>query len=164
MLDLATPWCLMAAATLRLPQHIASGHHNVTDLAEVTNCDPDALHALLGYLVTKGVFAQDGPGRFSNNRAAERLAEPGGFLDLEGIGGRMAHTWGTVLDYVRTGQPAYQRLFGRPFWEDLAAHPKVAADFDALMGPAGHGPPDVGIELTAGWDTIESVPAGRPAP
>jgi len=28
----------------------------------------------------------------------------------------MAHTWGTLLDYVRTGQPAYEKVFGRPFW------------------------------------------------
>ena len=87
-------------------------------------------------------------------RAAHR---PGRFLDLEGIGGRMAHTWGTLLDYVRTGQPAYQELFGRPFWEDLAAHPKIAADFDALMGPAGHGVPDFDIELTGGWDGLRTM-------
>jgi hypothetical protein len=69
----------------------------------------------------------------------------------------MAHAWGTLLDYVRTGQPAYQRVFGRPFWEDLAAHPDIAADFDALMGPAGHGVPDFDIELVDGWDGIESI-------
>ena len=79
------------------------------------------------------------------------------FLDLDGIGGRMAHTWGTLLDYVRTGQPAYQQVFGRPFWEDLAAHPQIAAEFDALMGPAGHGIPDFDIELSDGWDHIRTV-------
>ena len=69
----------------------------------------------------------------------------------------MAHTWGTLLDYVRTGQPAYRELFGRPFWEDLAAHPKIAADFDALMGPAGHGVPDFDIELTGGWGGLRTM-------
>jgi hypothetical protein len=154
-LDLATPWCLMVAATLRLPQHIAAGHHDVAELAEVAGCDRDALHALLGYLVARGVFVQDAPGRFSCNQAAGNLSHP--FLDLNGIGGRMAHAWGTLLDYVRTGQPAYQQVFGRPFWEDLAAHPDIAADFDALMGPAGHGVPDADIELAGGWDRIESI-------
>ena len=79
------------------------------------------------------------------------------FLDLAGIGGRMAHTWGTLLDYVRTGQPAYQQVFGRPFWEDLAAHPAIGAEFDALMGPAGHGVPDFDVELSDGWDTVRTV-------
>jgi 2,7-dihydroxy-5-methyl-1-naphthoate 7-O-methyltransferase len=156
MLDLATPWCLMVAATLRIPGLIAEGHHDISDLAAAAACDRDALHAVLGHLVSKGVFQEPTPGRFDCNRAAEQLGEAE-FLDLEGIGGRMAHTWGTLLDYVRTGQPAYQRLFGRPFWEDLAAHPKIAADFDALMGPAGHGIPDFDVELTGGWEAIRTM-------
>jgi hypothetical protein len=157
MLDLTTPWCLMVAATLRITDLIAGGHHDVGDLATAAGCDRDALDAVLGYLVAKGVFTQEAPGRFATNQVAEQLTDPGRFLDLEGIGGRMAHTWGTLLDYVRTGQPAYQKLFGRPFWEDLAAHPKIAADFDALMGPAGHGTPDFDIELTGGWDPIRTM-------
>ena len=157
LLDLATPWCLMVAATLRIPALIAEGHHDIADLAVAARCDRDALHAVLDHLVAKGVFRQPAPGHFACNHAAEQLADPARFLDLEGIGGRMAHTWGTMLDYVRTGQPAYQKVFGRPFWEDLAAHPKIAADFDALMGPAGHGTPDFDIELTGGWDEIRAV-------
>jgi 2,7-dihydroxy-5-methyl-1-naphthoate 7-O-methyltransferase len=156
MLDLATPWCLMVAATLRISDLIAEGHHDIADLATASGCDQDALHAVLGHLVSKGVFQQQAPGRFTCNRAAEQLANQR-FLDLEGIGGRMAHTWGTLLDYVRTGRPAYQKVFGRPFWEDLAVHPNIAADFDALMGPAGHGVPDFDIELTGGWDTIQTM-------
>jgi 2,7-dihydroxy-5-methyl-1-naphthoate 7-O-methyltransferase len=157
MLDLQTPWCLMVAATLRIPEHIASGHADIGDLAAAAGCDADALHAVLGYLASKGVFVQESPGRFACNRPAEQLANPRRFLDLEGIGGRMAHTWGTLLDYVRTGQPAYAKVFGRPFWEDLAAHPEIAADFDALMGPAGHGVPDFDIELTGGWEPVRSI-------
>ena len=156
MLDLATPWCLMVAATLRLPGLIAEGHHDIADLATAARCDRDALHAVLGHLVAKGVFPQQAPGRFAANRAAEQLAADR-FLDLDGFGGRMAHTWGTLLDYVRTGQPPTQKVFGRPFWEDLAAHPNIAADFDALMGPAGHGTPDFDIELTGGWDAIRTM-------
>ena len=156
MLDLATPWCLHVAATLRLPEHIAAGHADVTDLAAAAGCDADALHAVLGHLVSQGVFTEESPGRFACNRAAEQLASMP-FLDLDGIGGRMAHTWGTLLDYVRTGQPAYQQVFGRPFWEDLAAHPQIAAEFDALMGPAGHGVPDFDIELSGGWDAVRTV-------
>jgi 2,7-dihydroxy-5-methyl-1-naphthoate 7-O-methyltransferase len=157
MLDLTTPWCLMVAATLRIPDLIAEGHHDIADLATAAGCDRDALHAVLGHLVSKGVFVQQGSGRFGCNRAAEQLANSRRFLDLDGIGGRMAHTWGTLLEYVRTGRPVYQQLFGRSFWEDLAAHPAIAAEFDALMGPAGHGMPDYDIDLADGWDAIGAV-------
>ena len=54
----------------------------------------------------------------------------------------MANAWGTLLTAVRTGKSAYSDAFGRSFWDDLEAHPRIAADFDALMGPMGHGTPD----------------------
>jgi hypothetical protein len=157
MLDLQTPWSLHVAATLRIPELIGAGHGEIGDLAAAAGCDRDALHALLGYLVSKGVFRETAPGRFACNQAAEQLAQARQFLDLDGIGGRMAHAWGTMLTYVRTGKSGYQDVFGRPFWEDLAAHPEVAASFDALMGPAGHGVPDFDIELTGGWDRVRSI-------
>ena len=156
MLDLATPWCLRVAATLRIPEHIAAGHVGIADLAAAAGCDADALHGVLGHLVSQGVFIEESPGRFACNQAAEQLASVP-FLDLAGIGGRMAHTWGTLLDYVRSGVPAYQQVFGRPFWEDLAVHPAIGAEFDALMGPAGHGVPDYDVELSDGWDTVRTV-------
>ena len=156
MLDLATPWCLRVAATLRIPEHIAAGHVGIADLAATAGCDADALHAVLGHLVSEGVFIEESPGRFACNQAAEQLASVP-FLDLAGIGGRMAHTWGTLLDYVRSGVPAYQQVFGRPFWEDLAVHPAIGAEFDALMGPAGHGVPDYDVEFSDGWDAVRTV-------
>ena len=91
MLDLATPWCLHVAATLRIAEHISAGHTGIAELAAATGCDRDALHAVLGHLVSKGVFTEESPGRFGGNRAAGQLKESS-FLDLEGIGGRMAHT------------------------------------------------------------------------
>jgi hypothetical protein len=78
-------------------------------------------------------------------------------LDLTGIGGRMAHAWCTLLAAVRTGAPAYHTVFGRPFWEDLQAHPDVAANFDELMGPAGHGIPDPEVLVTGGWETVNTI-------
>ena len=156
MLDLATPWCLHVAATLRITELISAGRNGIAELAAAAGCDRDALHAVLGHLVSKGVFTEESPGWFTCNSAAEQLADMP-FLDLDGIGGRMAHTWGTLLAYVRTGQPAYQQVFGRPFWEDLAAHPRIAAEFDALIGPAGHGVPDFDIELSDGWAPVRTV-------
>ncbi|MGH9672010.1 MAG: methyltransferase [Bryobacteraceae bacterium] len=86
-----------------------------------------------------------------------------------------------MLTYLRTGTPAYQEIFGRPFWEDLDAHPEIAESFDngtfwrtdawgvldahpeiaesfdRLMGPEGHGVPDPEIPLTGGWEALRSV-------
>jgi SAM-dependent methyltransferase len=136
---------------------MAAGTTAVEDLATAAGCDAGALWAVLGYLVSKGVFEEPARGRFALNDTARQLLDPSSFLDLNGIGGRMAHAWSTLMTYVRTGRPAYHEVFGMPFWEDLAAHPEVAATFDELMGPAGHGTPDPDIETTGGWQPVRSV-------
>jgi len=157
--DLCTPWCVRVVATLRIADQIAAGATNIHDLAAAAGCDADSLHRVLRHLVHKGVFEESQPGRFALNQAAQPLLDPAQRigLDLQGIGGRLAYAWGTLLTYVRMGAPAYQEQFGLPFWEDLAAHPDIAASFDALIGPAGHGAPDPEFQISAGWELIRTV-------
>jgi SAM-dependent methyltransferase len=157
--DLCTPWCLHVVATLRIAERIAAGTEQVNELAAAAGCDPYALHRVLTHLVTKGVFEEPADGRFRLNDPARGLLDPALHigLDLDGIGGRMAHAWGTLLTYVRTGAPGYQERFGLPFWEDLDAHPEVGATFDALIGPTGHGLPSPEVQITSGWESVRSV-------
>lgn len=155
--DLCTPWCVHVAATLRVADHIASGAGRIDELAAAAGADPDALGRVLRHLVARGVFEEPAPGRFALNAAGRRLLGHDVGLDLDGIGGRMAYAWGGLLAAVRTGRPAYDGLFGRPFWEDLAANPGIAAGFDALMGIAGHGVPDPDILPGGRWDGVRTV-------
>jgi len=157
--DLQTPWCIHVVTTLRIAEHIAAGTTAIDDLALLADCDADALGSVLSHLARKGVFYQTAPGQFALNAAARGLLDPSRRigLDLEGIGGRMAYAWGTLLTYVRTGAPAYHELFGAPFWEDLDAHPDIGASFDALMGQLGHGTPDPEVLITGGWDAVRTV-------
>jgi len=145
--DLCTPWCVHVVATLRIADQIAAGKTSITTLAAEIGCDPDSLLRVLRHLVGQGVFAEPTPGRFELNESARELFDPSMQLglDLNGIGGRMAYAWGSLLSAVRTGTSAYYEMFGLPFWEDLEAHPDIAASFDALMGPPGHGTPDLEV-------------------
>lgn len=160
--DLCTPWCMHVVATLRIADHIAAGRSGIDDLARASDADAAALQRVLRHLVGKGVFAEPAPGRFALNAAAHALRDDHPSrqrigLDLDGIGGRMAYAWGGLLRAVRTGKPAYAETFGRPFWDDLDAQPDIAASFDALMGPAGHGVPDPEVLRTADWAAVRSV-------
>jgi hypothetical protein len=157
--DLSTPWCIRVAVTLRVAEHLAAGTTQIDDLAAVAGAHSESLARVLRHLIAKGLFAESSPGCFALNDAARALLEPAvrlGF-DLDGFGGRMARAWASLLTAVETGAPAYDELFGRPFWDDLAAHPRVAASFDALMSPEGHGTPNADIPLTGGWDSIRTV-------
>ena len=158
--DLGTPWCVHVVATLRIADHILAGNAEIGPLAAAADADRDSLHRVLRHLVSKGLFLEPAPGRFALNDLARGLLGESGRLglDLDSFGGRMAHAWGTLLSAVRTGKPAYHEAFGRGFWEDLEAHPEIAASFDALMGPAGHGVPDWRVLVDpADWESVRTV-------
>ena len=159
MMDLCTPWCIHVAATLQIADHLSRGISNITALATVAHSHEESLHRVLRQLTRKGIFIEPTPGNFAMNDAARQLLDPGVKLglDLNGIGGRMAHSWSTLLTAVQTGQPAYNTLFGRPFWNDLATHPEINASFDELMSVAGHGTPDANFEIEGGWNSIRTV-------
>jgi 2,7-dihydroxy-5-methyl-1-naphthoate 7-O-methyltransferase len=153
--DLCTPWCVHVAATLRLAEHLAAGPASVDELAARAGCDPHMLHAMLTHLVGRGVFTSPAPGRFAVNDAARALDNP--FLSLDGVGGRVAVAWSTLLTLVRTGASGYSEVFGVPFWADLAAHQDLAASFDALMGHQGYRVSHPDIPLSAGWPAVRTV-------
>jgi hypothetical protein len=155
--DLCTPWCVHVAVTLRIAEHLAAGVDRIEVLAAAAGAHPDSLQRMLRHLVTRGVFEEPVPGRFALNAPARALLEPGARLglNLDGFGGRMAGVWSALLVAVRTGAPAYDSVFGRPFWDDLQAHPDMGAEFDDLMGP-GHGTPDPEV-LVGSWEGVRTV-------
>ncbi len=158
--DLCTPWCIHVVATLRIADHIAEGISDIDGLARTAEVDCDSLHRVLRHLVSKGVFEEPSRGCFALNETARGLLDSSMRLglDLNGIGGRMAHSWSTLLSAVRTGKPAYHEAFGRGFWDDLDSHPEIGASFDDLMGPMGHGSPDPEILPDAvDWESIRTV-------
>jgi len=101
--DLCTPWCVHVVATLRIAEHIAAGTTYIDDLAAASGAHSDSLHRVLRHLVSKGVFEEPSPGRFTLNEPARRLLDSSARLglDLDGFGGRMAHTWGSLLSAVQ---------------------------------------------------------------
>jgi hypothetical protein len=157
--DLSTPWAVHVVATLRVAHHIDAGRRAIAELADAAGADRDALHRVLRHLVGKGMFEEPEPGVFALNDTARPLLDEGVLLglDLDSFGGRMAGAWSTLLTAVRTGRPVYHELFGRPFWDDLEAHPAIAERFDALMGPLGHGVPDPEVLLSGDWTGVRTV-------
>jgi SAM-dependent methyltransferase len=161
--DLCTPWCVRVVATLRIADHIAAGTAEIGKLASAAACDADALNRVLRHLVEKGLFRQSTPGRFELNDAAMGLLDDAARrgltkrigLDLDGVGGRLAHAWSSLLPAVRTGRPAYHEIFGLPFWDDLDAHPEVAAEFDELI--ATEYIPDPDVLANSDWESVETV-------
>jgi hypothetical protein len=144
LMDLVTPMALRVAATLRLadlmPDDGTGDGAAIGDLAERAGADPEALSRVLRHLVAHGVFTEPRPGRFAANQTAAmlRTGQPGAvWLDLDGFGGRMDLAFTGLAHTVRTGEPAWEQVFGLPFWDYLDANPAISASFDATMAVDG---------------------------
>jgi SAM-dependent methyltransferase len=142
LMDLVTPMALRVAATLRLadfmPDDGSGDGTAIGDLAKRAGADPDALGRMMRHLVHRGVFTEPRPGEFAVNRTAALLrsghpAEMRVWLDLDGFGGRMDLAFTGLMHTVRTGDPAWEQVFGKPFWSYLDANPEISASFDAVM-------------------------------
>lgn len=138
VIDLVTPMAVRATATLRLADLMRDRPVPVDELARRSGTDPDALGRLLRHLVCRGVFTEPSPGTFGANETAALLRSdhPSGmqvWLDLEGFGGQMDLAFTGILHTLRTGQPAWETVFGVPLWEYLATDPAMSASFDATM-------------------------------
>jgi 2,7-dihydroxy-5-methyl-1-naphthoate 7-O-methyltransferase len=161
LMDLVTPMALRVAATLRLadfmPDDGNGGAAAITDLAERASADPEALARMLRHLVAHGVFTEPRPGHFSANQTAAmlRTGRPGAlWLDLDGFGGRMDLAFTGLAHTVRTGQPAWEQVFGLPFWDYLDANPAISASFDATMAVDGG---NIAVAERYDWTTVEHV-------
>ncbi|MQA01210.1 MAG: methyltransferase [Streptosporangiales bacterium] len=160
LMDLATPMALRVAATLRIADLMGDGPVAVESLAERSGTDVDALSRLLRHLATRGVFAEPDPGRFAAGGLGRLLHSdhPAGmrtWLDLDGFGGRMDLAFTELLHTVRTGEPAWPRVFGQPFWDHLAADRHLAASFDTAMATG----PEYIVDAAGGcdWTAVSHV-------
>jgi 2,7-dihydroxy-5-methyl-1-naphthoate 7-O-methyltransferase len=131
--DLATPWAIHVAATLRLADHVAAGARTDDELARAAGADAGTLGRLLRLLVAQGVFDEPRPGEVELNDVSRLLLDEVGWrpwLDLDGAPGIWNEAWTRLLRAVRTGSPGEGE---QDFQERLAADPGRWDSFDELM-------------------------------
>jgi 2,7-dihydroxy-5-methyl-1-naphthoate 7-O-methyltransferase len=112
---------------------------------------------VLRHLVAHGIFTEPRPGHFAANQTAAmlRTGQPGAlWLDLDGFGGRMDLAFTGLAHTVRTGEPAWEQVFGLPFWDYLDANPAIGASFDATMAVDGG---NVAVAEGYDWTPVRHV-------
>jgi hypothetical protein len=106
------------------------GPQSAGELAQAVDADPDALYRVLRALAGVGVFTEGADGSFALTPLAESLRSdvPGSlraFAIMMG-GEGVWRSWGEVLHVVRTGEPAFDHVFGMPLFDYYAANPGAA--------------------------------------
>jgi hypothetical protein len=131
-----TARAIYVAAKLRIADHLKDGPRLAEELAAAAGVAARPLYRVLRALAGVGVFAQQADGRFRLNPLAEPLRE-GGPDSLRAcavmLGEEQYRCWDDLPETVRTGEAAFERVFGQPVFEYLSERPEQARTFDAAM-------------------------------
>ncbi|MFD8951767.1 methyltransferase [Streptomyces xanthophaeus] len=133
-----TTQALAAFARLRLPEAMDTNGTGIGELARRTATHPDSLATLMRYLVMLGVVAEDG-----QEQDLFRLTPLGRLLRADTAdtmrplalmyGGPFYGSFAALDHTVRTGQPAFDHLFGENHFDHFARDPDLADLFDRSM-------------------------------
>ncbi len=128
---------IYVAAKLRIPDLLASGPKTAAELAADCSAHPASLERLLRALCTLELLERTADGGFRNTPLADplRASHPESQRD-NALFLPAAFLWRPLgeLEYsVRTGEPAFERIFGQRFFDYLGGHAEDAAVFNAAM-------------------------------
>jgi hypothetical protein len=130
---------IYVAATLGIADQLKEGPKSIAELASTASVDPNALYRVLRALASQGIFAETGDCHFALTPQAELLRDdvPGSLRAWSMMlgGESFWKPWGELLECVKTGETAFNRVFGMGRWEYLSAHPDAAATFNRRSCP-----------------------------
>lgn len=123
------------AARLGIADVLRDGPLTVEEIAAEVEAHPRSLHRLLRALASLGIF-RERAGRFELTASAELLRgdSPESMRSLVlAIGDAPYAAWGEALHSIRTGEPAFDQVFGKSFFEHLAEGTEAGRVFDEAM-------------------------------
>src|SRR5262249_49644180 len=123
-------------AKLGIADLLTDGPKTADELAAATGTNARALSRLLRALASIGIFAEGEGYRFALTPLADclRSAAPDSVRALAIVRREWQYeAWGQLLHTVRTGQTAFEKVFGEPLFDHLAHHPEKGKLFDDAM-------------------------------
>jgi len=107
-----------AAAALGIADLLAGGAKTCGELAAALSASPDAVCRVMRGLMVLGVFDQLADGRYELNELSEPLLSAGDSsvrLGLIHLANEEYRAWGDLLQTIKTGEPAFNRMFGERY-------------------------------------------------
>jgi len=140
-----------AVARLGIPDLLAAGPRTAADLAATAGANPQALRRILRALAAAGVMRRTTAGEYELTAVGELLrSDAPGSLHQTAImdGEEVYRAFAEIMYTVRTGKPAFDKVFGGSFYAYLDGDPQAADTFHAAMGGAGTPAAWVDCDLT----------------
>ncbi len=128
---------ISVAAELGIADILKDGPRSTEEIANTANVSKDAVYRLLRALASLGLFCSLEGRRFALTPLGAYLRSdvPGSLRGFARFGGHdfTWRPWGQLAYSVRTGQPAFDHVFGMRSFDYLATHPDVAAIVNDAM-------------------------------
>ncbi|HEX8177061.1 MAG TPA: methyltransferase [Pyrinomonadaceae bacterium] len=125
------------AAKLGLADLLKDGAKTVEELAKATDTHTPSLYRVLRALTGAGVVAEDEEKRFALTPLGATLRSDVPFslraLATSELGEVHYPSWGGLLHTVKTGERAFDHVFGTDCWDYFAKHPEYAKIFNQSM-------------------------------
>lgn len=125
------------AAKLGLADHLRDGDKTAAELAAATDTHADSLFRVMRMLATIGVFRQTDGNRFALMPLAETLLTDAPnslrWFAIVEMGDEHYDAWGNLLHSVKTGDIAFDNLFGMDIWKYYEQNPENARNFNNSM-------------------------------
>jgi len=132
-----TTQALYVAAKLGVADYLQDGPKTAEDIARQVVAHPPALFRVLRALAALGFFTQDASNRFGLTTKSRFLLS-GSPTSLRAFvimtGEELYRAAGELLHTVRTGETAFNHLYGMGTWEYLSRNLEAGATFNAAMG------------------------------
>jgi hypothetical protein len=136
VLSAAVSRAICTVAELGVADHIQQGTpESAAHLAHLTHTHERSLYRVLRFLAAHGVFHETENGNFDHTPLSYALRD-----DAEGsyrAGARMFHNlfagWDGLPNAVQTGEPGFNKVFGKPIFDWVGEHPELGPILDAGM-------------------------------
>jgi hypothetical protein len=122
---------------LGIPDLLKDGSKTTNELAAATTTHAPSLYRLLRALASVGMVKSTGDGKFELTPLSELLVTdaPGSlrWFMMSELGQEHYPAWGNLMHSVKTGEIAFDHLYGMNIWEYFAKNPDDGAIFNNSM-------------------------------
>ena len=126
---------IYVATKLGIADLLTAGPRDVEQLAAATGTHGRSLYRLLRALASIGIFAEVDEQKFAITALAEQLLDrPGSQRAMVLMSGEEHYqVWGDLIYSIKTGEVAFDKMYGKPIFDYLTEHPDKGHIFDQAM-------------------------------
>ena len=150
---------LLVAAQLELADRLSAGARGASDLARELALDAPSLYRFMRSLAGMGLLTETEPRTFALTPLGAALKKDAAgsahatILVLTGMAGDL---WRNLLQSLKTGEPAPEKVWGKPLFDYIAERPELASAFSETM-IGFHGQEPAAVAAAYDFDAFRSI-------